>query len=153
MNVLVIGGGVVGVTTAYYLSQKGLNVTVLEAQEKDVDFGATAGNAGLLAPSDAFAWASPSALKLATKSLLNSQLGIQYKLHMDPALWRWTASFLSQCRSSKWVQNSDFKFRLAQYSIDMLADLRLTTNINFDVSDQGAESFPTSSEGRRDELG
>ena len=137
MNVLVIGGGVVGVTTAYYLSQKGLNVTVLEAQEKDVDFGATAGNAGLLAPSDAFAWASPSALTLAIKSLLNSQLGIQYKLHMDPALWRWTASFLSQCRSSKWVQNSDFKFRLAQYSIDMLADLRLTTNINFDVSDQG----------------
>ena len=97
MNVLVIGGGVVGVTTAYYLSQKGLNVTVLEAQEKDVDFGVTAGNAGLLAPSDAFAWASPSALKLATKSLLNAQLGIQYKLHMDPALWRWTASFLSQC--------------------------------------------------------
>jgi D-amino-acid dehydrogenase len=55
LNLLVIGGGVVGVTTAYYLSQKGLNVTVLEAQEKDADFGATAGNAGLLSPSDAFA--------------------------------------------------------------------------------------------------
>jgi len=51
----VIGGGVVGVTTAYYLSQKGLNVTVLETQEKDADFGVTAGNAGLLSPSDAFA--------------------------------------------------------------------------------------------------
>jgi len=137
MNVLVIGGGVVGVTTAYYLSQKGLNVTVLEAQERDGDFGATAGNAGLLSPSDAFAWASPSALKAAIKSILNPQLGIQYKLHMDPALWRWTASFLSQCRSSKWVQNSDSKFRLAQYAIDMLAELRLTTNLNFDASDQG----------------
>jgi heterodisulfide reductase subunit A-like polyferredoxin len=55
LNLLVIGGGVVGVTTAYYLSQKGLNVTVLETQEKDADFGATAGNAGLLSPSDAFA--------------------------------------------------------------------------------------------------
>lgn len=55
LNLLVIDGGVVGVTTAYYLSQKGLNVTVLEAQEKDADFGATAGNAGLLSPSDAFA--------------------------------------------------------------------------------------------------
>ena len=137
MNVLVIGGGVVGVTTAYYLSQKGMNVTVLEAQEKGGDVGATAGNAGLLSPSDAFAWASPSALKVAIKSLLNSQLGIQYKLHMDPALWGWTASFLSQCRSSKWVQNTDSKFRLAQYSIDNLADLRLATNINFDASDQG----------------
>ena len=137
MNVVVIGGGVVGVTTAYYLSQKGMNVTVLEAQEKDGDFGATAGNAGLLSPSDAFAWASPSALKVAIKSLLNPDLGIQYKLHIDPALWRWTASFLSQCRNSKWAQNTDSKFRLAQYSIDMLAELRLATNIDFDASDQG----------------
>ena len=137
MNVLVIGGGVVGVTTAYYLSQKGMNVTVLEAQEKHGDFGATAGNAGLLSPSDAFSWASPSALKVAIKSLLNPDLGIQYKLHMDPALWRWTASFLSQCRNSKWVQNSDSKFSLAQYSIEMLAELRLATHIDFDASDQG----------------
>jgi len=137
MNVVVIGGGVVGVTTAYYLAQKGMNVTVLEAQEMDGDFGATAGNAGLLSPSDAFAWASPSALKVAIKSLLNPDLGIQYKLHMDPALWRWTASFLSQCRNSKWVRNSDSKFRLAQYSINMLAELRQTTNIDFDASDQG----------------
>ncbi len=45
-----IGGDVVGVTTAYYVGQKGLNVTVLEAQEKGVDFGATAGNADLLGP-------------------------------------------------------------------------------------------------------
>ena len=137
MNILVIGGGVVGVATAYYLSQKGLNVTVLEAQERDGDFGATAGNAGLLSPSDAFAWASPSALKVAIKSLLKPQLGIQYKLHMDPTLWRWTASFLSQCRSSQWVENSGSKFQLAQYSIDMLAKLQLETQINFDASHQG----------------
>jgi len=137
MNVLVIGGGVVGVTTAYYLAQKGMNVTVLEAQEQEGNFGATAGNAGLLSPSDAFAWASPSALKVAIKSLLHPNLGIQYKLHMDPALWRWTASFLSQCRTSKWAQNSDSKFKIAQYSIYMLAELRRVTNIDFDASDQG----------------
>ncbi len=137
MNVVVIGGGVVGVTTAYYLAQAGMDVTVLEAQEQYGDFGATEGNAGFLSPSDAFAWASPSALKLAIKSLLNPELGVQYKFHMDPALWGWTAAFLSQCRRSKWVQNSDSKFKLAQYSIDMLAELRLTTNIDFDVSDQG----------------
>ena len=137
MNVVVIGGGVVGVTTAYYLAQAGANVTVLEAQQQQGDFGATAGNAGFLSPSDAFAWASPSALKLAIKSLLNPELGVKYKFHMDPALWRWTASFLYQCRRSKWMQNSDCKYKLAQYSIDMLADLRQATQINFDASDQG----------------
>ena len=76
MNVVVKGGGVVGVTTAYYLAQAGANVTVLEAQQQQGDFGATAGNAGFLSPSDAFAWASPSALKLAIKSLLNRELGV-----------------------------------------------------------------------------
>ena len=151
MNILVIGGGVVGVATAYYLSQKGINVTVLEAQERHGDFGATAGNAGLLSPSDAFAWASPSALKVAIKSLLKPQLGIQYKLHMDPTLWRWTASFLSQCRSSRWVKNSDSKFQLAQYSIDMLAELQLATQINFDASHQGI-AYASRSQGSLEEL-
>jgi len=137
MNVIVIGGGVVGVTTAYYLAQAGMEVTVLEAQDEHGDFGASAGNAGFLSPSDAFAWASPSALKVAFKSLLNPTLGVQYKLHTDPALWRWTASFLSQCRPSKWAQNSAARFKLAQYSIAMLAQLRLATKISFDASDQG----------------
>jgi D-amino-acid dehydrogenase len=137
MKVLVIGGGIVGVTTAYYLAQAGMDVTVLEAQEEHGDFGATAGNAGFLSPSDAFAWASPSALKMATKSLLNPELGVRYKFHMDPALWRWTASFLSQCRHRKWAQNSDSKYRLADYSIEMLSGLRSATNIHFDESDQG----------------
>ena len=151
MKVLVIGGGIVGVTTAYYLAQAGMDVTVLEAQEEHGDFGATAGNAGFLSPSDAFAWASPSALKIAIKSLLNPELGVQYKFHMDPALWGWTASFLSQCRHSKWVQNTDSKYRLADYSIEMLQELRSITNISFDVSDQGI-SYASRSAGELEKL-
>ncbi len=151
MKVLVIGGGIVGVTTAYYLAQAGMDVTVLEAQEEHGDFGATAGNAGFLSPSDAFAWASPSALKVAIKSLLNPELGVQYKFHMDPALWAWTASFLSQCRPSKWAKNTDSKYRLADYSIEMLQELRSITKINFDVSDQGI-SYASRSAGELEKL-
>jgi D-amino-acid dehydrogenase len=70
---------------------------------------------------------------------------------MDPTLWRWTASFLSQCRSSRWVKNSDSKFQLAQYSIDMLAELQLATQINFDASHQGI-AYASRSQGSLEEL-
>lgn len=136
MNVLVIGGGVVGVTTAYYLSQAGLKVTVLDGREH-AGLETSAGNAGLLSPSDAFAWASPSALKLAIKSLVNPDMGIRYKLQADPALWRWSAAFLLQCRYSNWKRNSNIKFHLAEYSMRMLEALRENTGIEFDAADNG----------------
>jgi D-amino-acid dehydrogenase len=136
MKVLVIGGGVIGVTTAYFLSQAGMAVTVLESRERG-GLEASAGNAGFLSPSDAFAWASPSSLKLAIRSLLNPELGIQYKIGFDPMLWRWSLEFLGQCRRSKWERNSHIKYRLAEYSLHMLNELRRNTKIDFDASDKG----------------
>jgi len=113
-----------------------MTVTVLERRE-DAGLETSVGNAGFYSPSDAFAWASPSALKLAIKSLVNPELGIQYKLRFDPMLWRWSASFLSQCRNSAWQKNSDAKYRLAAYSLNMLNKLERDTNIDFDVTDGG----------------
>ncbi len=136
MKVLVIGGGVIGMTTAYYLLQAGMAVTVLERRE-NAGLEASAGNAGLYSPSDAFAWASTSALRLAVKSLLNPDLGVQYKLRFDPLLWRWSISFLAQCHRSAWRRNSEAKYRLAEYSLYMLNKLRDDTKLDFDVSDQG----------------
>ena len=136
MDVLVIGGGVVGVATAYFLSQAGLSVTGVESREC-AGLEASAGNAGLLSPSDAFAWASPGSLKLAIKSLVHSDLGIQYKLRVDPKLWRWSTEFLYQCTHDKWLKNSDSKYCLAEYSLSQLEELRRDTDIGFDVSDAG----------------
>ena len=60
MKAVVIGAGVVGVTTAYYLAKSGHEVTVVE-REPEVATLASAGNAGLIAPSHSFSWASPTA--------------------------------------------------------------------------------------------
>ena len=136
MNVLVIGGGVVGVTTAYYLSKAGMDVTVVDGNEA-AGLETSAGNAGLFSPSDAFAWASPSALKIAVQSFINPDMGIKYKLRLDPALWRWSLAFLNQCRYGSWEINSDAKFRLASFSLEMLHDLRRDTGIDFDAGDEG----------------
>ena len=68
MKVLVVGGGVVAVTCAYFLARAGCEVTVIE--EKDaLGLEATAGNAGIIAPGHAFAWGSPRAPRMLLRSL------------------------------------------------------------------------------------
>ena len=63
MRTIVVGGGVVGVTTAYYLFKEGHEVVVVDKATK-VGAEATAVNAGLIAPGHCFAWASPAAPKM-----------------------------------------------------------------------------------------
>ena len=74
MRTIVLGAGVVGVTTAYYLAQDGHEVVVVD-QRSEVGQDATGGNAGLIAPSHSFAWASPQAPKMLLRSLRE---GIDY---------------------------------------------------------------------------
>ena len=74
MKTLVLGGGVVGVTTAYFLAKAGHEVTIVE--EKDgLGLEATAGNAGIIAPGHSFAWASPRAPRMLWQSLRGERDG------------------------------------------------------------------------------
>ncbi|HSL49876.1 MAG TPA: FAD-dependent oxidoreductase, partial [Candidatus Deferrimicrobiaceae bacterium] len=83
MNVLVLGGGVVGVTTAYFLARAGHEVTILE--EKDaLGLEASAGNAGIIAPGHSFAWASPAAPRMLLRSLRGEETAIRVRLSADP---------------------------------------------------------------------
>ena len=96
MKVLVIGGGVIGVTTAYYLARDGHEVTVLERRSSAAAETSYA-NAGLLAPAHAYAWASPKAPKILFKSLFMKDQALRLKLRADPRMWRWGLQFLAQC--------------------------------------------------------
>ena len=79
MKVAVLGGGVVGVATAYHLAQDGCEVTVID-RRKAAAIETSYANAGLYTPCDSYAWASPAALKMAVKSLYRSDLGIKYNI-------------------------------------------------------------------------
>ncbi len=136
MKVLIIGGGVIGVTAAYYLAKSGVSVTLLERCSA-AGMETSAGNAGFVSPSDSFAWASPSALTMAVKSLIFPDMGIKFRPGLDPHILHWGLKFLSQCRPSKWRQNSDIKFRLAEYSLALIRELENETNIQFDTLDKG----------------
>jgi D-amino-acid dehydrogenase len=136
VKVLIIGGGVIGITTAYYLVKAGVSVTLLERSDA-AGMEASAGNAGFVSPSDSFAWASPSAFNVAIKSLIHPDLGIKFRPGFDPHVVPWALRFLGQCRPGKWRQNSDTKYRLAEYSLALMKELENETSIQFDALNNG----------------
>src|SRR5215472_351371 len=83
MKTLVLGGGVVGVTTAYFLAQSGHEVTILE-EKAGLGLEASAGNAGIIAPGHSFAWASPKAPAMLFRSLRGDETAIRVRPAPDP---------------------------------------------------------------------
>jgi D-amino-acid dehydrogenase len=119
VKVLVLGGGVVGVTTAYYLAREGAEVELVEGADA-LGTDATAGNAGLIAPGHSFAWASPRAPAMLVRSLLGQQTAIRLRLRADPQLVRWGLRFLRECTTERARRNTLVKLRLCRYSQEQL---------------------------------
>ncbi|MFJ4286891.1 FAD-dependent oxidoreductase [Paenarthrobacter nicotinovorans] len=137
MKVLVIGAGVIGVTSAYYLAQEGHEVTVID-QCTELGTDATGGNAGLIAPGHSFAWASPAAPRLLVKSLLGEKTSIRMKFPIDRALMLWGMQFLRECTPARANSNTLVKLELAQYSHRLMDELADEENIDYQQSTGGA---------------
>lgn len=136
MKTVVIGGGVVGVTTAYYLAVQGHEVTVVE-QNEELGQDATGGNAGLIAPSHSFAWASPQAPKMLLRSLRGEATAIRVKLSADPRFLWWGIQFMRECTTGRAQANTVVKLALAQYSQRELYRLAETESIDYDAVQRG----------------
>jgi D-amino-acid dehydrogenase len=130
MRVIVLGAGVVGVTSAYYLTLDGHDVTVLDrnnAAASETSYG----NAGLVSPGDSYAWASPAALGMFVKSLYRHDLGIKVRPHLNRHFLSWTMKFLLQCTHERARINTLRKLRLALYSKACFDSLVAATGIEF----------------------
>ena len=137
MKTLVLGGGVVGVTTAYFLAKAGHEVTILE--EKDgLGLEASAGNAGIIAPGHSFAWASPRAPAMLLRSLRGDETAIRVRLAHDPHLYRWGLRFLRECTAARARRNTLVKLRLCQYSQQVLNELARAEGVEYDAIAKGA---------------
>lgn len=136
MKVIVMGSGVVGVTTAYCLLKDGHEVTVVERHDGAADETSFA-NAGLVAPGHAYTWASPKAPKILLKSLWRNDQALRFRLRLDPALWSWSLKFLGNCRSDRVAVNTARKVRLSLYSQDMLHQVVEDTGVAFDGAKGG----------------
>jgi len=136
MKALVVGGGVVGVTTAYYLARDGVEVTLLE-KEQDLATLASAGNAGLIAPGHSFAWASPSAPMELWRSLTVEDTALRVNPLKAPGMLFWGIRFLRECTADRSVKNTLVKLRLAQYSQRLLDELTSGEGIDYHDVHQG----------------
>jgi D-amino-acid dehydrogenase len=130
MKAVVIGAGVVGVTTAYYLAKSGHEVTVVE-RESEVAALASASNAGLIAPGHSFAWASPTAPRELLRSLTVEDTALRVNPFKAPGMAAWGIKFLRECNADRAVKNTLVKLRLAQYSQRMLNEIAATEKIEY----------------------
>lgn len=121
MRVIVLGSGVVGVTTAYYLSQLGCDVTVID-RSSEVGDGATYANAGQLSYSFTDALAKPGFISHLPAMLLGHDRGS--KVRLSPELMGWGLRFLAQCTSKRARENTLSVLKLAMRSAGLMADLQ-----------------------------
>jgi D-amino-acid dehydrogenase len=136
MKALVIGAGVVGVTTAYYLAKSGHDVTVVE-KEPEAATLASAGNAGLIAAGHSFGWASPSAPMELLRSLTVEDTALRVNPFKAPGMGLWGLKFLRECTAERAVKNTLVKLRLAQYSQRMLDEIAAGEHIDYDDIHEG----------------
>lgn len=128
MHVVVIGAGVVGVTTAYYLSRHGYQVTVLE-RASDVAAGSSYGNAGQLSYTFTDALANPDFVARIPGLLAGRDPAS--KIRLGPDLFRWGIRFLAQCTSKRAAANTVAVLKTALHSAKLMAELCETVPLEF----------------------
>lgn len=136
MRVLILGAGVIGVTSAWYLARSGHEVTVLERRSAP-GLETSYANAGEVSPGYAAPWSGPGVPAKALKWLFSRHAPLVLKPSLDPALWRWLAAFLGECTLERYRVNKSRMLRLAEYSRDQLKILREQTGIRYDERSLG----------------
>jgi len=136
MKVMVLGAGVIGVATAYYLAKAGLEVTVIERQH-GVALETSFANAGEISPGYSAPWAGPGVPLKAVRWLLMQHRPLVVRTVLDPAMWIWGARMLRNCTAARYELNKGRMLRLATYSRDCLQALRAETGIRYDDRSQG----------------
>jgi D-amino-acid dehydrogenase len=137
VRVLVLGGGIAGVTAAYFIARDGHEVTIVEGQDA-LGLDATAANAGIIAPGHSFAWASPRAPRMLWRSLLGQETAIRMRLKPDPRLYAWGLRFLRECTAERARRNTLIKLRLCQYSQSIMDEIVRSESITYQAVSRGA---------------
>jgi len=136
MKVAILGGGVIGVSTAYFLAKAGHEVTVIERQP-GAGLETSFANAGEVSPGYSSPWAAPGLPLKALKWLFMAHRPLVIRPGLDPAMVAWGIRLLSNCTSARYVRNKSRMLRLAQYSRACLEQLRADTGIAYDQRMQG----------------
>lgn len=136
MRIVVLGAGVIGVTSAYYLSKAGHEVTVVDRQPGPA-LETSYANAGEISPGYASPWAAPGIPLKALKWLFMKHAPLIIRPTLDVGTLCWLASMLRNCTTARYAVNKARMVRLAEYSRDCLNDLHRETGIAYDERKKG----------------
>lgn len=143
MRIIVLGSGLLGVSSAYYLSQQGHEVTVVDRQSTPAAETSFA-NGGQISVSHAEPWANPGAPIKLLQWLGKEDAPLLFRLRADMRQWLWGLQFLRECTPARTRHNIQQIVRLGTYSRDTLQQLRRDTGIAYDQRTQGILHFYTS---------
>ena len=136
MKVVVLGAGVIGVTSAWYLAKAGHEVTVIDRQPAAA-LETSFANAGEISPGYASPWAAPGIPVKALKWMFMEHAPLVIQPKPDWTKLSWMARMLMNCTAEAYKVNKSRMVRLAEYSRDCLMDLRAETGISYDERTQG----------------
>lgn len=137
MSIAVLGAGVIGTTTAYFLAKAGYDVTVIDRQP-GVALETSFANGGQISPSHAIPWATPETIPQALRWMGRADAPLVFRpFRYDPALWLWLLRFLRNCTPGRTARNIERTVRIALYSRSTLQALRADTGIHYDALSRG----------------
>ncbi|MCA8879578.1 MAG: D-amino acid dehydrogenase [Rhodobacteraceae bacterium] len=136
MKVVVLGAGVIGVTTAYYLARGGAEVLVIDRQ-REPGMETSFANAGELSYGMTSPWAAPGIPKKALKWLFMHHRPLFIWPMISPRMWSWGLQMLRNCNETSYRINKSRMVRVSNYSRDALTDLMAEVPLEFDKREQG----------------
>lgn len=136
MHVVIVGCGVIGVATAWYLARGGAEVTVVERREGPA-LETSFANASMLTPSLSSPWNSPGVWRTLLKYLGREEAALLIRLSAFPALLPWGYRFLWNSRPARHEINLKKNLRLCNYSVEIMAEIRSETAIEYEADRTG----------------
>ena len=136
MKILVLGSGVIGVTSAWFLAEAGHEVEVVDRQQ-GAALETSFANAGEVSPGYSSPWAGPGIPVKAIKWLLMPHGPLVIRPVLDPQMWAWVLKMLRNCTSARYAVNKARMVPIAEYSRDVLKALRASTGIAYDERSKG----------------
>lgn len=136
MKALIIGSGLLGVTSAYFLARRGWEVTVLDRQDgpgQETSFA----NGSLLTPSMPEPWNAPGSWRLMLRSIGRSDSAMQLRLKALPHFVGWGIGFLRNSTPERYERNTVKNLKLALHSLEMMASVRQETGIQYGFAARG----------------
>ena len=131
MKVLVLGGGVIGAASAYFLNEAGHEVTIID-RNKGVGLETSFANGGIVSAFTARPWASPDVPRMLVKWFGRQDAPYLFRLRPDWDQWKWALRFLRECTRERFEKNASNSLRLSTYSYDCLKNVREKEQIIYD---------------------